>query len=33
VKNLKDPEATTLLMAHTEYWKNGLLVRTLYDAL
>ena len=33
VKNLKDPEATTLLMAHTEYWNNGLLVRTLYDAL
>ena len=33
VNNLKDPEATTLLMAHTEYWKDGLLVRTLYDAL
>ncbi len=33
VKNLKDPEATTLLMAHTEYWNDGLLVRTLYDAL
>ncbi len=33
VRNLKDPEATTLLMAHTEYWNDGLLVRTLYDAL
>ena len=33
VNNLKDPEATTLLMAHTEYWKDTLLVRTLYDAL
>jgi hypothetical protein len=33
VNNLKDPEATTLLMAHTEYWNDGLLVRTLYDAL
>ena len=33
VKNIKDPEATTLLMAHTEYWNDGLLVRTLYDAL
>jgi hypothetical protein len=33
VKNLADPEATTLLMAHTEYWNNSLLVKTLYDAL
>jgi hypothetical protein len=33
VKNLADPEATTLLMAHTEYWNNSLLVRTLYDTL
>jgi hypothetical protein len=33
VKNLPDPEATTLLMAHTEYWNNSLLVKTLYDAL
>jgi len=33
VKNLADPEATTLLMAHTEYWNNSLLVTTLYDAL
>ncbi len=33
VKNLSDPEATTLLMAHTEYWNNSLLVKTLYDAL
>ena len=33
VNNLKDPEATTLLVAHTEYWNGGLLVRTLYNAL
>ena len=33
VENVKDPEATTLLIAHTEYWNDGLLVRTLYDAL
>jgi hypothetical protein len=33
VNNLADPEATTLLMAHTEYWNDGLLVRTLYNAL
>jgi hypothetical protein len=33
VNNLKDPEATTLLMAHTEYWNDDLLVRTLYEAL
>ena len=33
VKNLADPEATTLLMAHTEYWNNSLLVTTLYNAL
>jgi hypothetical protein len=33
VKNLEDPDATTLLMAHTEYWNNSLLVQTLYDAI
>jgi hypothetical protein len=33
VKNLADPEATTLLMAHTEYWNDSLLVKTLYNAL
>jgi hypothetical protein len=33
VKNLSDPEATTLLMAHTEYWNNDLLVQTLYNKL
>jgi len=33
VNNLADPEATTLLMAHTEYWNNSLLVQTLYVAL
>jgi len=33
VNNLADTEATTLLMAHTEYWNNSLLVKTLYNAL
>ena len=33
VNNLKDPEATTLLMAHTEYWNDKLLVQTLYNTL
>ena len=33
VKNRKDPDATTLLMAHTEYWSDRILVQTLYDAL
>lgn len=33
VCNRPDPEATTLLMAHTEYWNNHLLVETLYGAL
>jgi pimeloyl-ACP methyl ester carboxylesterase len=33
VCNQSDPDATTLLMAHTEYWTNELLVQTLYDAL
>ena len=33
VNNLNDPEATTLLMAHTEYWNNPLLVETLYNNL
>jgi hypothetical protein len=33
VKNVADRDATTLLMAHTEYWSNELLVKTLYDAV
>lgn len=33
VHNERDPEATTLLVAHTEYWENPLLVKTIYDAL
>jgi len=33
VENLPDPEATTLLMAHTEYWNDRLLVQTLYNNL
>jgi hypothetical protein len=32
VVNQPDPEATTLLMAHTEYWSDALLVQTLYNA-
>ncbi len=33
VDNRKDPEATTLLMAHTEYWNDPLVIQTLYNAL
>jgi hypothetical protein len=33
VCNRADRDATTLLMAHTEYWNNQLLVETLYGAL
>ncbi|MDP9201577.1 MAG: hypothetical protein M3P26_06550 [Gemmatimonadota bacterium] len=33
VDNRKDPEATTLLMAHTEYWNDRLLIQTLYNAV
>jgi hypothetical protein len=33
VDNRKDPEASTFLAAHTEYWKNKLVARTIYDAL
>ena len=33
VVNLKDPEATTLLMAHVEYWEDGLLPQVLGEAL
>jgi hypothetical protein len=29
VNNLADPEATTMLMAHTEYLNDSLLVKTL----
>jgi hypothetical protein len=32
VHNVADPQATTLLAAHTEYWTNDLLFRILYDA-
>jgi hypothetical protein len=33
VQNVKDPNATTLFAAHTQYWDNPLLYETLYDAL
>lgn len=33
VRNMRDLEATTLLIAHTEYWKNPLLARTIYDEI
>ena len=33
VQNERDPDATTLLVAHTEYWKNPLVMETLYEAI
>lgn len=33
VDNVPDEEATTLLIAHTEYWENTVLVETIYDAI
>jgi hypothetical protein len=33
VHNIMDREATTLLVAHTEYWKNPLVVGTIYDEM
>lgn len=33
IRNLLDPDATTLLAAHTEYWHNPLLRRVLAEAL
>jgi hypothetical protein len=33
VQNEVDPDATTLLVAHTQYWENPLLTRTIYNAL
>ena len=33
VQNLRDREATTLLLAHTEYWNNPLLVGAIYGAM
>jgi hypothetical protein len=33
IRNLLDPDATTLLAAHTEYWHNPLLRRILAKAL
>jgi hypothetical protein len=33
VHNVRDQEATTLLVAHTEYWRNPLVVGTIYDEM
>ncbi|MBW3629401.1 MAG: hypothetical protein KY464_08905 [Gemmatimonadetes bacterium] len=33
VKNIADPDASTLLAAHVEYWENPLLFQTLYAEL
>ena len=33
VENVRDPDATTLLLAHLEYWKNPTLFRTILEAL
>ena len=33
VENVVDPDATTLLAAHVEYWRNPLLFRTILQAL
>jgi len=33
VRNLADPDATTLLAAHAEYWTAPLLRTTLAEAL
>lgn len=33
VKNVVDPQATTLLVAHTEYWKNEKVFEVLHERL
>lgn len=33
VQNRPDPDATSLLVAHTEYWKNDTVIGALYDAI
>ena len=33
VQNIKDPDATTLLAAHVEYWNNPLLYKTILQHL
>jgi hypothetical protein len=33
VQNHPDPDATSLLVAHTEYWKNDTVIRAIYDAI
>jgi hypothetical protein len=33
VQNVKDPDATTLLAAHVEYWNNPLLYKTILEHL
>ena len=33
VRNVRDPEATTLFLAHVEYWRGTLIYQTLFNAL
>ena len=33
VQNRRDPDATSLLIAHTEYWKNDTVMQAIYDAI
>jgi hypothetical protein len=33
VENISDKDATTLLAAHVEYWRNDLLFETIVEAL
>jgi hypothetical protein len=33
VRNLTDPDAITPFLAHTEFWKNKLLYKAMYEAL
>ena len=33
IQNVRDPDATTLLAAHVEYWKNPLVFQTIVRSL
>ena len=33
VENIRDPDATTLLAAHVEYWRNPTLFQTILGVL
>lgn len=33
VQNVRDADATTLLLAHNEYWENAEIFRQVYDRL